>query len=95
MKTILHCDLNNFFASVECVMHPEYVGKPVAVAGDPEERKGVVLAKNYLAKGAGVTTGMTIAEAQAKCPDIIIITQTAPPVHMVPSTVKSAKSSIL
>ena len=72
MKTILHCDLNNFFASVECVMHPEYVGKPVAVAGNPEERKGVVLAKNYLAKGMGVTTGMTIAEAQAKCPDIII-----------------------
>ena len=48
-KVILHCDLNNFYASVEQKNHPEYVGMPLAVSGNPENRHGIVLAKNYLA----------------------------------------------
>lgn len=72
MRDILHCDLNNFFASVECVMHPEVEGKPLVVAGNPEERKGVVLAKNYLAKQKGIVTGMTLVDAMTRCPDLVV-----------------------
>ena len=56
MRTILHSDLNNFFASVECFLNPELKGHPVAVAGNPEMRHGIVLAKNYEAKRCGVAT---------------------------------------
>ena len=49
-RTILHVDLNNFYASVECLYHPELRGKPVAVAGDVSERRGIILAKNMIAK---------------------------------------------
>ncbi len=56
-RVILHSDLNNFYASVECLYHPELRGKPVAVAGDPEARHGIVLAKNYQAKAFGAATG--------------------------------------
>ena len=49
-RVILHSDLNNFFASVETALDPSLKGKPIAVCGDPKERKGVVLAKNEEAK---------------------------------------------
>ena len=50
-RTILHCDCNGFYASVECLCHPEYRAVPMAVCGDPESRRGIILAKNELAKG--------------------------------------------
>ena len=46
-RVILHCDMNNFYASVECMLNPELKNKPVAVCGSVEERHGIVLAKNY------------------------------------------------
>lgn len=49
-RVILHCDMNNFYASVECMLNPEPKNKPVAVCGSVEERHGIVLAKNYAAK---------------------------------------------
>lgn len=49
-RDILHCDMNNFFASVECRLNPELKKYPVAVCGSVEERHGIVLAKNELAK---------------------------------------------
>ena len=49
-RTILHCDCNSFFASVESALNPEYLSVPMAVCGDPEDRHGIVLAKNELAK---------------------------------------------
>lgn len=49
-RVILHCDLNNFYASVECLYHPELRDKPVAVCGSIEDRHGIVLAKNYADK---------------------------------------------
>lgn len=70
-RVILHSDLNNFYASVECLYNPELRGKPVAVAGDPEARHGIILAKNYPAKACGVQTGDPLWMAKQKCPDIV------------------------
>lgn len=72
-RVILHSDLNNFYASVECLYHPELRNKPIAVAGDSELRHGIVLAKNYLAKGFGVKTGEALWQARQKCPDITFV----------------------
>ena len=72
-RTILHCDLNNFYASVEQKMHPEYDGLPLAVCGNPEVRHGIVLAKNMPAKEAGVTTGEAIWISRQKCPSIVFV----------------------
>lgn len=72
-RLILHSDLNNFYASVECALNPELRGVPLAVAGNPERRHGVVLAKNAIAKKAGVKTGDVIWEAEAKCPGLKIV----------------------
>jgi len=76
-RVILHCDLNNFYASVELLSHPELRGSPVAVCGDPESRKGIILAKNEAAKTCGVKTAETIWQAQQKCPDLVLL----PPHH--------------
>ena len=72
-RVILHSDMNNFYASVECLYNPDLRGKPVAVAGDIEARHGIVLAKNYLAKAWGVKTGNPLWLAKDKCPDIIFV----------------------
>ena len=53
-RTILHCDLNNFYASVECLKNPEYKDKPLAVTGNPKKRTGIILAKSTIAKKMGV-----------------------------------------
>ena len=72
-RVILHSDLNNFYASVECLYHPELRGRPVAVAGDPQARHGIVLAKNYAAKIWGVATGNPLWMAKQKCPNIVFV----------------------
>lgn len=71
-RTILHCDLNSFFASVEVKHRPELKGKAVAVCGAQEDRHGIVLAKTAEAKRFGVKTGEAIWQAKQKCPDLII-----------------------
>jgi len=72
-RTILHVDMNNFFASVELLFHPELKDKPVAVAGDKEQRHGIILAKNEIAKKYGVATASPIWQAQRLCPDLILL----------------------
>ena len=72
-RVILHCDLNNFYASVECLRHPELAGKPLAVSGNPRTRTGIILAKNNLAKSMGVQTGDVIWKAKQKCPYLICV----------------------
>ncbi len=72
-RTILHCDLNNFYASVECALKPELKGVPLVVAGSKENRHGVVLAKNELAKSYGVKTGDVIWQAEQKCPSLVTV----------------------
>jgi DNA polymerase-4 len=70
MRTILHSDLNNFYASVETLKHPEYKGVPLAVCGSVEDRHGIVLAKNQLAKSFGVKTGEVLWQAKKKCKNL-------------------------
>lgn len=72
-RTILHVDLNSFYASVELLEHPQLVGCPVAVCGDPESRHGIILAKNEPAKAFGVKTAETIWQARRKCPALILL----------------------
>lgn len=72
-KIILHCDLNNFFASVECLDHPELDGLPVAVCGSIEDRHGIILAKNEAAKKYGIKTAEVVWQAQMKCKDLILL----------------------
>ena len=72
-RTILHCDMNNFYASVECLYRPELRGKPVAVGGDVEQRHGIILAKNYPAKACGIKTGEAIWQAKQKCPGLVVL----------------------
>ena len=72
-RVILHCDCNNFFASVESIDHPEYRSVPMAVAGDPSRRHGIILAKNEMAKSFGVQTAEAIWQAQQKCPNLLLI----------------------
>ena len=76
-RLIFHCDCNNFFASCECLDHPELKSVPLAVAGDPENRVGVVVAKNELAIKYGVKTTDTVWQAKRKCPDLVFV----PPRH--------------
>lgn len=73
MKTILHCDMNNFFASVEMLLNPSLKDFPIAVAGNPIKRTGIILAKNYNAKAYGVKTGEAIWEAKVKCPTLVCV----------------------
>ena len=76
-RVILHADCNNFFASCECLERPELKCVPMAVAGDPQNRVGVVVAKNDLAKRFGVHTTDTVYAAKKKCPGIVFV----PPRH--------------
>ena len=76
-RVILHCDCNGFFASVEMLSRPELKEVPMAVAGDPMSRHGIILAKNELAKAYGVQTAETIWQAKKKCPSLVLV----PPHH--------------
>ena len=76
-RTILHCDMNSFYCSVELLEHPELRDKPTAVCGDPEGRHGIILAKNEAAKKFGVKTAETVWQAKRKCPDLNFL----PPHH--------------
>ena len=72
-RTVLHCDMNNFFASVECMMNPALKKHPIAVCGNVEERHGIVLAKNEAAKKCGVKTAEPLWQAKQKCPDLVAV----------------------
>ncbi len=72
-KIILHCDLNNFFASVSLLSNPTLYDMPVAVCGSVEARHGIVLAKNEIAKKYGVKTAEAVWEAKRKCPDLVTL----------------------
>ena len=72
-RHILHCDMNCFYASVEMQRHPELRDTPLAVCGSQEERHGIVLTANYIAKPYGVKTGMAIWQAKPRCPQLVTL----------------------
>lgn len=72
-RVILHCDLNNFFASVTLLSNATLYNMPVAVCGNEKERHGIVLAKNEIAKSYGVKTAETIRDAKRKCPELVCL----------------------
>ena len=72
-RTILHCDMNNFYASVECMLNPVLKGHPVAVCGSTADRHGIVLAKNYEAKKYNIQTGEVVWQAKQKCKELIVV----------------------
>lgn len=76
-RIIFHCDCNSFFASVELLSYPHLAEVPVAVAGNAENRHGIILAKNEAAKKFGVKTAETVWQAKKKCPNITLL----PPHH--------------
>ncbi len=76
-KVIFLVDMNAFFISCEMSRRPEIIGKPAAVAGDPKNRSGIILAANYEARKFGVKTTMVIHQALKLCPVMILI----PPDH--------------
>lgn len=72
-RIILHCDLNNFFASVAVLDNPTLKNCPIAVCGSTENRHGIVLAKNEIAKKFGVVTAEATWQAKHKCPDLVTV----------------------
>ena len=72
-RVIMHIDMNAFYASVAQHLDPGIRNKPVAVAGDPERRSGIILAKSREAKACGVKTAEAIWQAKQKCPDLIVV----------------------
>jgi len=76
-RAILHSDCNSFYASAEILMNPKLRGKPVSVCGSVEERHGIVLASNPIAKKFGVKTGDAVWQATQKCKELVVV-----PPHM-------------
>lgn len=72
-RTILHCDMNGFYASVELLSLPGLKGRPVAVCGNPDNRHGIILAKNEEAKACGIQTAETVWQAKKKCPNLVLV----------------------
>ncbi len=76
-KVIFLVDMNAFYISCEMTRNLSLVGKPSAVAGDPKNRSGIILAASYEARAFGVKTAMVLHEAMELCPGMILV----PPDH--------------
>ncbi len=72
-RVILHVDMNSFYASVEMAYEPKLKGKPLAIAGNPEERRGIIVTCSYEARKWGVKTTMPVWEAKKLCPQLIVM----------------------
>jgi len=71
MRTVIHFDMDAFFASVEQLDDPDLRGKPVLVGA--RSRRGVVTAASYEARPTGVRSAMSMVEALRRCPDAIVV----------------------
>lgn len=71
-RIIFHIDMNSFYASVEVADDPSLKGKPLAIAGDVEERRGIIVTSSYEARAKGVKTTMPVWQAKRLCPELII-----------------------
>src|SRR5690625_7896966 len=72
-KVIFHVDMNSFYASVGMAYNPSLKGKAIAIAGHPEERKGIIVTTSYEARAMGAKTTRPIWEAKKQCRELIII----------------------
>ncbi|MFZ3577115.1 DNA polymerase IV [Virgibacillus sp. DJP39] len=72
-RVIFHIDMNCFYASVEIAYNPKLKGKPLAIAGNPEERRGIIVTSSYEARAKGVKTTMPLWEARKLCPNLIVM----------------------
>lgn len=72
-RVILHVDMNSFYASVEIAYDSSLKGKPVAIAGNEKERRGIIITSSYEARKHGVKTTMPVWQAKKLCPQLIII----------------------
>ena len=70
-RVILHCDMNGFYAAVELLQRPDLKDRPMAVSGDPDSRHGIILAKNNLAKAAGVPCETVVAQSTKPHEEIV------------------------
>ncbi|NLM51926.1 MAG: DNA polymerase IV [Firmicutes bacterium] len=77
MRSIIHIDMNAFFASCHQAENPNWRGKPLLVAGDPQKRRGIVLTASYEARKYGIKTGIPVWQAKKLCPEAIFV----PPDH--------------
>jgi DNA polymerase-4 len=73
MRTIMHVDMDAFFAAVEVLDHPEYAGKPLIIGGRKDSPRGVVSTASYEARKYGVHSALPISKAAFLCPDGIFI----------------------
>ncbi len=71
LRTIMHIDMNAFFAAVEQQSNPLLRGRPVAVSGS--QQRTIILTCSYEARKYGVKTGMTLYEARQKCPQLLLV----------------------
>ena len=75
MRSILHVDMDAFYASIEQLDNPEYKGRPVIVGADPKAGKGrgVVAACSYEARKFGVRSALPISRAWKLCPEGVYV----------------------
>ncbi|MDQ1909772.1 DNA polymerase IV [Paenibacillus sp. GD4] len=73
-RVILHMDMNAFYCSVHEAVEPDkYRGRPIAVSGSVEQRRGIIVTCSYAARAVGVKTGMQVREALKLCPELMLI----------------------
>lgn len=72
-RVVLHCDINHCYAQIEEMMNPELRNVAMAVGGHEENRHGIILAKNDIAKKYHLRTGESLREAYQKCPHLLIV----------------------
>ena len=72
-RVIIHVDMNSFYASVEAAYNPSLKGKPLAIAGNPEERRGIIVTSSYEARAKGIKTTMPLWQAKNLCPELIVL----------------------
>ena len=72
-RVIFHIDMNSFYASVEQSHNPDLKGKAIAIAGNPKERKGIIVTCSYEARAHGIYTTMQVHEAKRKYPELLLL----------------------
>lgn len=70
---IFHCDADAFYAACHMAEDATVRQRPLAVAGDPKNRHGIIVTANYVARRLGIRTGMNVGAARELCPQLVVI----------------------